>query len=187
MDKLNISLSDMSDEDKNILFAIIKKYSQNESDGRCKPQAGEKYYYIASGGNVCVTTWRNNIYDKRRFDVKNCFEAKEEAANETEKLKIFTELKSFADENNESQIDWANIKQRKYVICLNKNNNEIIYSRVTTFCFCSNLAYFTSENVAKAAVKHVGAEKILKHVFGVKTDEKEWFYANCRWSDYIIR
>ena len=36
-----------------------------------------------------------------------------------------------------------------------------------------NEIYFTSQEIAESAIKHVGKNRILKYVFGIEVDENE--------------
>ena len=170
-DKINISLSDMTDEDKKTLLGLIEKYS-NKKNKRWKPENYDPYYYITGHGGInhCNSCICDEI-DNKRFNLRNCFKTKEEAEFELERRKIIAELQNYADEYNATDIDWNNHEQGKHFIycdCSSKMLN-------TSFVYRSgrvvgNEIYFTSQEIAESAIKHVGKNRILKYVFGIEVD-----------------
>lgn len=139
-----------------------------------KPKKGEKYYYIYSDG--CVTDDTNDCSntDEDRYSLGSCFKTREEAQHMVEKLKVIKELKDFALENNEEEIDWTNVEQDKYTLVLRDTDNyrrrlefnERLFDQGSPFNIC-----FTSEELVKQAVEKVGKERILKYYFDIEEEE----------------
>lgn len=84
-----------------------------------------------------------------------------------EKLKVIRELKKFAYENNEEEIDW-NVSQKKYMLIYDKG-----------ICVCWTVLkqipfniYFTSMDIAWEAVKTIGEERIKKYYFDVEPEKR---------------
>ena len=133
-----------------------------------KPQKGERYYFIKTGGVVCHEENCNIYIDIDRFNIGNCFKTEEEAQHMVEKLKVIKELKDFALENNEEKIDWDNTERKKITISYNVKGKKvwtsiIYYIRETPFDI-----YFTSENLARQAIETIGEERIKKYYFDVE-------------------
>ena len=172
-DKINISLSDMTDEDKKTLLGLIRKYS-NKENKRWKPEYNDPYYYITGHGGInrCNSCICDEI-DNKRFNLRNCFKTKEEAKFELERRKIIAELQNYADEHNTTDIDWNNHNQGKYFIYYSYALNKLDISCTSFSKQAVNVVYFTSREIAESAVKYVGKDRILKYIFGIEVDENE--------------
>ena len=139
-----------------------------------KPKKGEKYWCIYSAGNILDDTNDNTKTDEDRFSIGNYFKTEEEAQQMVEKLKVIKELKDFALEKNEEEIDWNNVEQDKYTLVLRDTDN---YKRILEFnarLFEQGSPFnicFTSEEICKQAAEKVGIERILKYYFDIKEEE----------------
>ena len=81
-----------------------------------KPEKDGHYCYYNDTGHVYESCYDGDSTDKNRLEFGNCFKTKEEAEHMAEKLKVINELKNFALENNEAEIDWENGNQEKHII-----------------------------------------------------------------------
>ena len=118
-----------------------------------EPKEREPYYYVDSNGEVLGDCNSNHRVDKDRICLGNCFKTKEEADHMVEKLKVINELKNFALENNEEEIDWNNLSQRKYVIIYDPEDQNVdVYCYWRTQYLPFNI-YFTSEKIAQKAIE----------------------------------
>ena len=173
-DKINISLSDMTDEDKNELISLIKKYSDGgRKTKRYIPLYGEPFWYISIGFKVYKSTYRESEIDKNIVKSRNAFPDYESAAIEAERRKIICELKDFADEHNTTDIDWNKHEQDRYCIYCSYELNDlgIVYMNFDRQVrMIGSDVYFTSEEVATSAIKHIGKNRILKYVFGIEDE-----------------
>lgn len=84
-----------------------------------------------------------------------------------ENLKVINELKNFALENNKEKINWKDDMQTKWTIFYNhfNKNLEINYWR-STQPIPLNIC-FTSEEIARKAVKTIGVDRIKKYYFDI--------------------
>lgn len=136
-----------------------------------KPKEKELYYYVGSNGEVLGDCNSNHQIDEGRINLSNCFKTKEEAEHMVEKLKVINELKNFALENNEEEIDWNNLSQRKYVIIYDPEDQNVdVYCYWRTQYIPFNI-HFTSEKIAQKAIETIGVDRIKKYYFDV--DEKK--------------
>lgn len=127
---------------------------------------GDLYYYINSNGDIKFSYYNTRSIDKRC--IGNFFKTDEEAEHMVEKLKVIKELRDFALEHNDEEIDWVDNEQDKWEICYKDSNDGVkpaynIYYRAQAF----NI-YFTSLEIAKEAIKTIGEERIKKYYFDVK-------------------
>ena len=128
---------------------------------------GERYCFIDTIGNIRCENWDNYEIDIYRLKHNNAFHTEEEAEFEFEKQEVLAELRGFAEEHNEQEIDWENVEQTKWYIFYNYIYKKIGYSD-NTVCEHINEIYFTSEELAKQAVAKVGEERLKKYLFGVE-------------------
>lgn len=132
---------------------------------RWEPNDDEMYYYINSNGDVDYNYYdcENNIFS---YFTNNCFKTEEEAEFYLETLKVYYELKNFADENGE-KIDWKNDNQTKYTFLLDYEDNKFTYDSAVNFRRISCI-YFTSKELIEQAIEKVGEDRIKKYLFGVE-------------------
>jgi len=133
-----------------------------------KPKKGERYCYYNSEGAIYEINYDEDSIDKNRLALGNCFKTKKEAEHMVEKLKIIKELRDFALENNEEEIDWNNLSQRKYVIIYDPEDQNVdVYCYWRTQYIPFNI-HFTSEEIARKAIETVGEDRIKKYYFDVE-------------------
>lgn len=162
---ITVNMENLSQEERSTLLSLIEKANKPKNKV-WKPEKGEKYYYSYSDGFIKESTWDNVNVDKNRYAIGNCFKIKEEAKFALERQKVITELKRFALEHNDKEIDWNNIEQRKCFLSYQHDKNIIFidfYYSVQIY----NI-YFTSEEIAQAAIKEIGEERLRKYYFEVK-------------------
>ena len=73
-----------------------------------KPEKDGHYYYYNDTGHIYESCYDGDSTDKNRLEFGNCFKTKEEAEHMVEKLRVIKELRDFALENNEEEIDRIN-------------------------------------------------------------------------------
>lgn len=124
-----------------------------------KPKIGDIYYNIDSHGEVLSYIWDDDCIDRLRYAIGNCFETREEAKFEVERLKVITELKRFAKKHNEP-IVWDNRRTVHYIAYDYLEKKVCIYFTVD---IKSNDIYFSSEELAQKAIKEIGEDRIRKY------------------------
>lgn len=133
-----------------------------------KPEKDGHYCYYNDTGHVYESCYDGDSTDKNRLEFGNCFKTKEEAEHMAEKLKVINELKNFALENNEAEIDWENGNQEKFVIVYNYGFQTI----KTDSWYCTQRIpfniYFTSKEIAQEAIKTIGEYRIKKYYFDIE-------------------
>lgn len=151
----------------------IRKYLGIKKNKKWKPKNRDKYYYIDSYGYVVDKMFIEEIPDVYRLSINNCFKTEEEAEFRLEQIKVYYELKNFADENNDD-IDW-NDDEFKYHIC-NKYTDETASNRyigINPAIVTQSIGeiYFSSEKIAHQALAKVGVDRIKKYLFEVEENE----------------
>lgn len=145
----------------------IKDYLGIKESKRWKPSASEKCWTIFGDFTIDTEYFSPHFSsDKRRYKYGNLFETKEEAEFAAEKIKVYLELKNFADEHNEP-IDWSDPLQDKIYIMWDYEKCSIRYD-YNCWMKALNVIYFSSKELAKQAIETVGEDRIKKYLFGVE-------------------
>ena len=132
-----------------------------------KLNIGDTYYTIGVYGQATTQKWNNDIGDNRAYAAGNIFKTQEEAEFEIEKRKVKAELERYALEHNDPDFEEWNGKNWHYYIrcfqeCSTLEIGDLCSRRV------ESATYFTSEIIAKGAIKQIGADRIKKYIFGVE-------------------
>lgn len=130
-----------------------------------RPEYNDLYYYIDSFGHIALCNYEAVGTDINRLVTGNCFKTKKEAEFRLEQIKVYNELKNFADENNE-EIEWKN-GTAKYIITFDTEDEKI---GTNIIFYIQDIAqiYFSSKDLAEQAIEKVGADRIKKYLFGVE-------------------
>lgn len=161
---ITVNMENLSEEEREQLMKIIKK-SNGCKRKVWKPECN-KNYWIINGSRVVISSWDNDNVDYRRYEIGNCFKTEKEAKFALEKLKVEAELRRFAEENNECEIDWTDRKQNKWLICYNYDSKNIDTGYDNTLR--THYIYFSSKEIAKQAIKHIGEERLKKYYFRIE-------------------
>lgn len=161
---ITVNMENLSEEEREQLMKIIKK-SNGCKRKVWKPEC-DKNYWIINGFRVVNSSWDNDNVDYRRYEIGNCFKTEKDAEFALEKLKVEAELRRFAEENNECEIDWTDRKQNKWLICYNYDSKNIDTGYDNTLR--THYIYFSSKEIAKQAIKHIGEERLKKYYFRIE-------------------
>jgi hypothetical protein len=155
---LNVNLNNLTEEERNTLLALVEKCAREPEPKVWKPEIGDEYFYVKTNGEIGSAGW-DDIVDKDRYALGDCFRTKEEAKFAREKLKVIAELKRFAQKYNTEEIDWNNKNQPKYRMYYSYNTKHIRIE--SCFGVKYNDIYFSSREIVEQAVKEIGEERIL--------------------------
>lgn len=159
---ITVNMENLSEEERGQLIRLIQK--SNGSKGRAwKPDYRRKYFYVNECGGIMNSKWYDDSIDADRYEIGNCFQTKEAADFALEKLKVEAELRRFAEENNEREIDWTDEGQEKWFIYF-YHDKIWLYQ---TYSAMRNDIYFLSKEIAKQAVDNIGEERLKKYYFRV--------------------
>ena len=133
-----------------------------------KPEKDGHYYYYNDTGHVYESCYDGDSTDKNRLEFGNWFKTKEEASHMIEKLKVINELKNFALENNDKDVDWRDKCTTKYFISYDFCDEKIQFVGYTFRNFLPFEIYFTSREIAQKAIKTIGEYRIKKYYFDIE-------------------
>lgn len=144
-------------------LANMKKMLE-ECEDRWKPKDNEKFWYIDSSGSVNYSLFMPET--ESRFKNYNCFQTREQAEQEAEKILVRRMLEDIARRLNKGEkIDWNNQERAKY--CLGYDNND------KRICQCANIftvrqgtVYCLDENFKDIVIQEIGAERLKKYLRG---------------------
>lgn len=162
---ITVNMENLSEEERDQLIRLIQK--SNGSKGRVwKPDYRRKYFYVNECGGIMNSKWYDDSIDADRYEIGNCFKTKEEAEFTLEKAKVETELRRFAEENNEYEIDWTDEDQEKWAMCYSYYYGNVYF--IDACSYKRNDIYFTSKEIGEQAVNFIGEERLKKYYFGVE-------------------
>lgn len=168
MDNITVNMNNLTETEKEQLLTLVEKANKDKPK-KYIPESGEKYWYIAYYGQVDgFEYWYNAPTDKDSLKIGNCFKTCEEAEFELEKLKVIKELKDYALEHNEYEIDWKDRdkNKNKWYIYYNYYYSDINYD--AAYSIKLNTVYFTSSQIADNAIKTIGKNRLKKYYFGIE-------------------
>lgn len=173
MEEIKVNLDNLTNEERETLLKLVEKGNKKNK----KRERFKVYCCIDNDGNIVYLNdyYSNNnndddddgtYYNEFHYRFGNYFQTKEEAEFARKKQLVYQKLKDYALEHNTEEIDWDNYNQLKWIIRYEKDYKEIRYSWITD-TFYINQIYFTSEKIARDAVKEIGEDNIKKYLFGV--------------------
>lgn len=122
---------------------------------------GELYYFVSSCGNTCDDNDYYHNYDDFRYDSHNYFKTEEDAEKYACVLETEMLLHQYADEHNED-MPWDG-RCRHYFIYFNVDSN-VINTDYFTSTKEARTIYFSSREIAQAAIKEIGEKRIKDYL-----------------------
>lgn len=166
------TLNDESDEVYENLSTeeLLSENWEIYEESKWKPSLGDLYYYINSNGDIKFSYYNTRSIDKRC--IGNFFKTDEEADHMVEKLKVIKELRDFALENNDKNVDWRDKCTSKYFITYDFYDEEISTASYTFRNFLPFNIFFTSKEIAQKAITKIGKERLERYYFDIKEKEE---------------
>lgn len=161
-------IKNLTEAEEKEFYRLVGKMNGEESDKKQdvkvkKPQYGDTIYYINYIGRIRKRTWINDEDDLDMWELGNIFFTEEEAEFAREKKKVEVELERYAKENN------GPILEDRYCILYDE---ELTYG-VWIDNKVQGTVVFKSKQLVFDAIEAVGKERILKYIFGVKSEGEE--------------
>lgn len=133
---------------------------------RWKPKIDEIYWYIAIDGSVEQQINVNHWVDKCHFKTLNCFQTREQAEAEAEKILVRRMLEDIARRlNKDEKIDWKDASQDKHYIYLDTENNKMEYDSDIQ-CKTQGTIYCLDQDFLNVAKSEIGEEQLKKYLRG---------------------
>lgn len=110
----------------------------------------DDYYYEASSGGISRYSDSHSIFDNKAYETANYYSSEEVANNNARADQLMRQLRRFAVEHREHEIDWKDTDQSKWSIGFNHNQNELYtYDKLCSSIF--GVTYFDSQEAANSA------------------------------------
>lgn len=140
-------------------------FEEIKEPARWKPEYRQNYYCVASDGSVAVDDWSDWRLDDGRFEIGNCFKAKEEAERVVEYLKALAVVRGDATSEFVKYND-------NWFICYDPEHKSIdaFCNAYTARNGIFGLPYFDTREDAQRSIEQHKNEWLT--IFGVK-DENE--------------
>ena len=111
----------------------------------------ESYYYVNAKGLIESSLEGDDIADDRYYEVANYYHARSVAENNARADKLMRQLRRFAVEHREGEIDWNYLSTSKYCIAYDYEDKKIIIDSMDVFRYFGNVV-FNSEQTARLAI-----------------------------------
>ena len=136
--------------------------------GKCDemwiPEKGEMFYYLNSYNIAISETWDADYSNAAHYNIYNCFQTKEQAEAEAEKILIRRQLEDIARRLNKGQeIDWYNKNQSKH--CIELFCNEIMSDSYFTYK-TQGTVYCLDKSFKDVAIQQIGEERLKNYLRG---------------------
>lgn len=150
-------------------LANLEKKLQECEYKRWKPEKGETFYYLNSYNVPISETWDADYSNAGHYNIYNCFQTREQAEQDAEKILVRRQLEDIARRLNKSkEIDWNNFAQDKYFLGI--DYNKYLAMSVGLSC-CNNIrtqgtVYCLNRNFKDVAIQEIGEERLKKYLRG---------------------
>ena len=133
---------------------------------RWKPETDAMYYFIDSDGEILHACFDWGLpHCQDRYNIYNCFQTREQAEAEAEKILVRRMLEDIAKRLNKGkEIDWNNGMQSKYYLYL--NNDGVIDSEDEFDCKTQGTVYCLDSDFYDVAIQEIGEERLKKYLRG---------------------
>lgn len=129
-----------------------------------KPKDDDIFYYVDTFCRVIKENWADVLTDRINYNHGNCFQTREQAEQEAEKILIRRQLESIARRLNKGEyIDWDDEEQAKYSISLDNTDNEISWDKEVRF-LSQGTIYCLDMNFYKVAIEEIGEERLIRYL-----------------------
>ena len=170
MSNLVINTDSLTDTERAIaeFLAVKARHTEEKKKKTWKPKINERYLFFDNVASINTEIWTQHRLDEERYSIGNCFKIKEDAEFAVEKLKVITELKRFAEENNPPEFK-QNSFNKKWILAIRLGSDKIesiwvhsIYPMIS----------FATEEIANAAINKVGIDRLKKYYLGISTESE---------------
>lgn len=147
-------------------LANLKKMLAECEYERWKPNIAEIYYFVDSDLRVINDDWVNIEGQRELYNVYNCFQTREQAEAEAEKILIRRQLEDIARMLNKGEkIDWIKCYQKKYHLGYSQINSKITLECNTTM-IAQGTVYCLDNSFIDVAIQEIGEARLKKYLRG---------------------
>lgn len=146
-------------------LANLKKMLAGCEYERWKPENKETYWYVNSRcESACAHFCSTFNVDTDRYQNFNCFQSREQAEAEAEKILVRRMLEDIARRLNKGrEIDWSDDIQVKHFIYVEKQE---LYSTTCCTLKVQGTVYCLDKSFKDIAIKEIGEERLKNYLRG---------------------
>lgn len=147
-------------------LANMEKMLEECGHERWKPEYDKSYWFINPMGQAEITCNTGSTFHKLTAEYYNCFQTREQAETEIEKILVRRQLEDIARRLNKGQkIDWFNDNQYKYSLHLRSLLDKIcitfnVYNKEQGSVYCLD------KNFPDIAIQEIGGERLKAYLRG---------------------
>ena len=147
-------------------LANMEKILQECDYQRWKPKYDKPYWFVNPMGQAEITCNTGSTFHKLTVEYYNCFQTKEQAEQESEKILIRRQLEDIARRlNKEKKPDWIKCYQEKYYLGYDQVNSKITLEHRTT-TIAQGTVYCLDETFRSVAIKEIGEGRLVTYLRG---------------------
>lgn len=132
---------------------------------RWKPEYRQTFWAVDGLNKAHSYIYVESDFDKQRKDSFNCFQTREQAETEAEKILVRRQLEDIARRLNKGEkIDWGNNSQCKYYLYLwvgEELDQDAARNRLT-----QGAVYCLDQDFLDVAIQEIGEERLKKYLRG---------------------
>lgn len=147
-------------------LANMEKMLEECEYERWKPEKGKMFYFLNSYNKAISETWDSDYSDAGHYNIYNCFQAREEAETEAEKILVRRMLEDIARRLNKGKKpDWIKCYQKKYSLGYDQVNSKITLECRTTI-IAQGTVFCLDDKFLNVAIQEIGEERLKKYLRG---------------------
>lgn len=144
-------------------LASMEKMLEECEYERWKPKKYDIFYYLNGFCEVISSKLCDDQSDRMLYETFNCFQTREQAETEAEKILVRRMLEDIARRLNRGRkIDWDDENQEKYFIDYDNARNKFSCG----YGLCTSFApvYCLDKTFKNAAIQEIGEERLKKYL-----------------------
>ncbi len=143
----------------------LQKALESKEYERWRPQYTEKYWYVTAQGGVNCYNFVRDHKDYELYDAFNCFQTKEQAEIEAEKILVRRMLEDIARRLNKNKtLNWKSQCQHKYSIYFDYREDKIDTYPTTVPYKEQGAVYCLEQNFKDVAIQEIGEERLIRYL-----------------------
>ena len=147
-------------------LANMEKMLEKCEYERWKPKENEEYYLIDMFNEVFVDRVTGITMEEKLYKVYNCFQTREQAEAEAEKILVRRLLEDIARRLNKGkETNWNSSDESKYYIYLEASEDILSFDRSIRNKI-QGVVYCTNMNFLDVAIREIGEERLKKYLRG---------------------
>ncbi len=138
---------------------LQKLISGKKNTGYEKETGDDKHYVVSDNGTVLTIISPHSNVAAQYYDLANYYSSKEVAENNARADRLMRQLRRFAVEHREKELNWDNVNQPKYYLYYDCIGAGITVNDEYDYKLCG-VVYFDSDKVAAKAAREFRDELI---------------------------